>query len=122
MEDKMEIKERRYKDFCNEITRTLEWYSTSGDKVSIINTGVTVSNDNDNPNAVYDNMYGIVCAGNTIAHLRVDKNNTIKGVTVNPLVFSQPFYGVTSIYRAKDKKLITDYLNSFVGTTLILEE
>ena len=122
MEDKMKIQERRYKDFCNEITRTLEWYSTSGDQVTIINTGVTVSNDADNPNAVYDNMYSINCAGNTVAHFRVDKNNTIKSVTINPLVFSQPFYGITSIYRAKDKKIIVSYLESFVGTTLILEE
>ena len=122
MEDKMKIQERRYKDFCNEITRTLEWYSTSGDRVTIINTGVSVSNDADNPDAVYDTMYSINCAGKSVAHFRVDKNNKIKSVAINHLAFSLPFYGVTSIYRARDKETITKYLESFVGTTLILEE
>ena len=108
MEDKMAIKVRRYQDFENDILATLKEYSADKN-LTLIRTGVTIDDDE---------MFGIVSKSDTIASFRVNKDGTIVSCSVNSRAFSQPHYGVISLFNAKDKQVITDYINSFEGMKL----
>ena len=112
MEDRMEIKVRFYKEFFNDVTKTLQMFLKEPNTVSMINTGVTVDEDT---------MYSIVCAPYTVGTFRVNKDGIVVTSTINPLCFDQPFYNMTSIFYAKDKKIISDYIRSFTGMKLIEE-
>ena len=109
MEDRIEIKQRKYTNFYNEITDTLKAYIKEPADISMINTGVTIDDYT---------LYSIVCIGYTIATFKIDKTNKIIGVTVNPIIFDQPYYNITSLFKASDRSIITSFLNSFVGLNI----
>lgn len=110
MEDRMEIKIRRYIDFRNDITKTLKSFMNeyNCDPV-MVRTGVTIDDDE---------MISVAAQSTTIVTFRVNKDFIVNKVSINPLSFSQPFYNVSSFFKAKDKELITNYLNSFIGIKL----
>ena len=112
MEDNHTIKIRKYIDFRNDVTDTLKSYMEgfNSDPV-MVRTGVTIDDDE---------MISVAMQSTTIATFRVNKDFIVNKVTVNPLSFSQPYFNISSFFKAKDKDIITAYLNSFVGIKLEL--
>lgn len=108
MENNMEIKIRRYTDFKNEIVETLNGYSKVKDLV-LVRTGVTIGDDE---------MFVVATQSCNLVSFRVNPDGIVVKTHVNPLAFSQPYYNVSSIFEAKDKQVITDYIRSFEGMKL----
>lgn len=108
MEDKMEIKIRRYADFRNEIVDTLNGYSNIKNLI-LVRTGVTIDDDE---------IFAVATQSANLVSFRVNRDSVIVDAHVNPLAFSQPYYNISSVFEAKDKQTITDYINSFKGMKL----
>ena len=110
MEDQMKIEIRRYKDFENTITDTLNEFVVDPDlkQLKMINTGVTVDDDS---------MVSIVDPINntTVASIRINPNHQIVSIQ-KPNDPMTPYLPV--LFWMKDKSLIQQYLNSFIGLTL----
>lgn len=117
MEDQMKIEIRRYKDFENTITDTLNEFVVDPDlkQLKMINTGVTVDDDS---------MVSIVDPINntTVASIRINPNYQIVSIHWNSQIFGKPNDPMTPylpvLFWMKDKSLIQQYLNSFIGLTL----
>ena len=111
MDESMEIKNRRYQDIVNHITNSLQPYVVNQEmKLKMVRTGVTIDDQ-------YE-MITLVCNNRTYVSFVVDKSDdmVVNKVSIDRMTFQPPF----NIFHLKDKKAITDYLNSFTNLSLDL--
>ena len=112
MDDQLIINQRRYKEFHSSVIDDLTPYlrpdRDNPQPLGMTRTGVTVDDDE---------MITITTGGRTIISFRVDQNIRVRKTFIFPLAFMGPF----SVFYQRDRKLITEYIESFIGTQLIFE-
>lgn len=110
MDESIVIKQRRYKNIFNHITDTLTPYLKDPSwKLMMVRSGVTIDDT--------DEIISVVAAGVSYISFRVTIDSFIvKSVRID----NNAFDNVLGIFNLKDKRSITDYLNSFIGLDLNL--
>ena len=107
MEDQLVIKQRMYKRYMGKIVQDLIPYlKERSTDLHGCNSGVVIDGDH---------ILTITSSNQTYIKFRVDDNNIVKYVIIEPWAFDSI---TRSIFYPNDKKVITDYLNSYVGMSI----
>ena len=109
MDDAMEIKQRHYDIIENHITEALIPYLTDKSiKLSMVRSGVTI-------NDTIEIITLVTNTGMTCATFMVKRDdNVVTKVSIHSRIFDK----ILGIFELKDKAVISEYLNSFVGIDL----